>query len=178
MTATNKRLLISESRGDSNRCTPCRGKSDQHATYTSHGSPHTPGVRFLWAVLEHGNLSWVIDRVGKAHCSREEGLPTQSTMRRWLIRGSIPIFSPEPANEAAGAKPSIYRRLTTRLTGPVTPVCNWYIQYLLIRANRMVLNRYRWGLQPWRYRLATYHSPTFPTSCLSFPPKGPTRSPV
>jgi hypothetical protein len=24
-------VLISESRGDSNRCTPCRGKSDQHA---------------------------------------------------------------------------------------------------------------------------------------------------
>jgi hypothetical protein len=32
MTATNKRLLISESRGDSNQCTPYRGKSDQHAT--------------------------------------------------------------------------------------------------------------------------------------------------
>jgi hypothetical protein len=32
MTATNKRLLISESRGDSNRCTPCRGKPDQHTT--------------------------------------------------------------------------------------------------------------------------------------------------
>jgi hypothetical protein len=31
-TAINKRLLISESHGDSNRCTPCRGKPDQHVT--------------------------------------------------------------------------------------------------------------------------------------------------
>jgi hypothetical protein len=143
MTVTNKRLLISESRGDSNRCTPCRGKPDQHATYTSYGSLHTPDVRFLWTVPEYGNLSRVIGRVGKAHCSREEGLPTQSTTRRWLIRESIPIFSPEPANKAVGAKPNIYQRPATRLTGPVTPVCNRYVQYLLVGANRMVLNRYR-----------------------------------
>jgi hypothetical protein len=32
MTATNKRLLISESRGDLNRCTPYREKPDQHVT--------------------------------------------------------------------------------------------------------------------------------------------------
>jgi hypothetical protein len=45
MTATNNRLLISESRGDSNRCTPCRGKPDQHAMYAPRtlptGSPRT-----------------------------------------------------------------------------------------------------------------------------------------
>jgi hypothetical protein len=36
MTATNKRLLISEIRGDSNRCTPNRGKLDQHVTHLPH----------------------------------------------------------------------------------------------------------------------------------------------
>jgi hypothetical protein len=51
MTATNKQLLITESHSDSNRCTPCRGKPDQHATYASHSSPRTPGVCFLRAVL-------------------------------------------------------------------------------------------------------------------------------
>jgi hypothetical protein len=51
MTATNKQLLITESHGNSNRCTPCRGKPDQHATYASHSSPRTPGVCFLRAVL-------------------------------------------------------------------------------------------------------------------------------
>jgi hypothetical protein len=54
---TNKRLLISESHGDSNRCTPYRGKHDQHATYASHSSPRTLGVRFLWAVPVRDNLS-------------------------------------------------------------------------------------------------------------------------
>jgi hypothetical protein len=79
MTAINKRLLIFESHDDSNRCTPCRGKPDQHATYASHTSPRTPSVRFLWAVPVCGNLSWVIDKVEQAHCSWEKGLQTQST---------------------------------------------------------------------------------------------------
>jgi ferredoxin len=57
MAATNKRLLISESCGDSNRCTPCRGKPDQHDMYASHASPRTPGVRFLRAIHIHGNHS-------------------------------------------------------------------------------------------------------------------------
>jgi hypothetical protein len=56
MTATNKRLLISESHGDLNRCTSCRGKPDQHATYASHFSLRKPGVRFLWAVPVRDNL--------------------------------------------------------------------------------------------------------------------------
>jgi hypothetical protein len=63
-TATNKRLLISESRGDSNRCLPNRGKPNQHDTYASHVSPHIPGVRFLRVVHVCGNLSRVADRVG------------------------------------------------------------------------------------------------------------------
>jgi hypothetical protein len=148
MTLTNKRLLTSESHGDSNRCTPCREKSDQHAIYASHASPRTPDVRFLRAVPVCGNLSRVIDRVEQAHCSREEGLPTQSIARRWPIRGSVPSFSHEPTNEAVEAKPSIYQRPTTRLTGPISPVCDWYVQYLLAGANRTVLNRHRRGIQP------------------------------
>jgi hypothetical protein len=57
MTDTNKRLFISESHGDSNRCTPYRGKPDQHATYASYSSPRTSGVRFLRAVPVRDNLS-------------------------------------------------------------------------------------------------------------------------
>jgi hypothetical protein len=57
MTTTNKQLLITESQGDSNRCTPCRGKPDQHATYASHSSPRMLDVRFLWAVPVRDILS-------------------------------------------------------------------------------------------------------------------------
>jgi hypothetical protein len=135
MNATNKRLLISESRGDSNRCTPCRGKLDQHAMYSSHASPRMPGVHFLRAVPICGNLSWGINRVEQSHCSWESGLPIESTVRRWPIHGSVPNFSTESANEVVGAKPNIYQQPATRLTGPIAPVCDWYILYLLTEAN-------------------------------------------
>jgi hypothetical protein len=65
MTATNKRLLISDSHGDSNRCTHYRGKPDQHDTYASHASPRTPDVHFLWAVPVHGNLSQATNSIGR-----------------------------------------------------------------------------------------------------------------
>jgi hypothetical protein len=76
MTAINKWLLIFESHGDLNRCTPYRGKSDQHNTYASYASPCTPGVRFLQAVPVCDNLSQVINRFEQIYCLREEGLLT------------------------------------------------------------------------------------------------------
>jgi hypothetical protein len=157
MTDTNKRLLISESRGDLNRCTPCRGKPDQHATYDSHASPRTlpVGSPRTWQPFMSYRQSWADPLLPKRRASS---------------------FSPEPANEAVGAKSSIYQRSTTRLTELISPVCNRYIQYLLTGANPSVLNRHRRGLQPWRCWLFTYHSPTFSTSCLPFPPKSSVRS--
>jgi hypothetical protein len=56
-TITDKRLLISTSRGDSIQYTPYRGKSNQYDTYVSHVSPCTLNVHFLWAVPVRGNLS-------------------------------------------------------------------------------------------------------------------------
>jgi hypothetical protein len=132
---------------------------------------------FLRAIPVRGNLSRVIDRVEQAHCSREEGLLTQSTSRHWLIRGSVPSFSPEPANEAVGAKPSIYQWPTTRLTGPISPVCDRYVQYLLAGANRTVLNRHRRGATT--LEVLAFHVPLpdllHQLSPLS--PSGPARSP-
>jgi hypothetical protein len=77
MIVTNKQLLISESRGDSNQYTPYGGKPDQHDTYTSHASPRMPDVRFMQAVSVRGNLSRVINRVGCMHYSREKVFLTQ-----------------------------------------------------------------------------------------------------
>jgi hypothetical protein len=57
MIATNKRLLISESHGDLNRYTPCRGKTNQHVTYASHSSPRMPDVHFLQTFPIRDNLS-------------------------------------------------------------------------------------------------------------------------
>jgi hypothetical protein len=152
----------------------------KNLTNTSHTLP-TP-VHICPTYTSFGQSSYVatfhesLTELSRLTAPREEGLPTQSTPRRWPIHESVPNFSPEPANEEVGAKSSIYRRPTTRLTGPISPVYDRYIQYLLTRANSLVLNRYKRGLQLWRCRLSSYHSPTFPTSCLPFPPKGPARS--
>jgi hypothetical protein len=82
MTATNKRLLISESRDDSNQCTPCRGKLDQHATHF----PHSVSVWSKTIRISHGPhiaiFHTVVNRFEQIHCTREEGLPTQSTVHR------------------------------------------------------------------------------------------------
>jgi hypothetical protein len=51
----------------------------------------------------------------------------------------------------------------TRLTGPILPACDQYVQYLLAAASPLVLKQHGWGLQSWRCRLTTSHSPTFPT---------------
>jgi hypothetical protein len=81
-TATNKRLLISESHGDSNRCTPCRGKPDQYATRF----PRSVHVWCMTIRISHAlhiaTFHTVINRFEQIHCTREEGLPTQSTARR------------------------------------------------------------------------------------------------
>jgi hypothetical protein len=89
MTATSKRLLISESHDDPNRCTPYRGKHDQHATRFSRS------VR-VWSTtirISRGphiaTFCTVVNRFEQIHCTREEGLPTQSTARRLTDHSSI-----------------------------------------------------------------------------------------
>jgi hypothetical protein len=92
MAATNKRLLISESRNDSNRCTPYRGRPDQHDTYAFHVSPRTSGVRFLRAVSVRGNLSQAINSVGRTLL---------------LPRKRAPNTTPSPAEWSAGPPHSL-----------------------------------------------------------------------
>jgi hypothetical protein len=72
MTATNNRLIISKSRGDSNQCTPCRGKPDQHTTYDSHSSPRTSNVRFLRAVPVCDNLSLAPTKLKQTPSTRKK----------------------------------------------------------------------------------------------------------
>jgi hypothetical protein len=91
MAATNKQLLISESRGDSNRCTPCRGKLDQHDTYASRIGPRTPRVHFLRSVPVYSNLSQVINNIVR----------TLPLLRKWA-----PDTTPSPTEWSAGPPPS------------------------------------------------------------------------
>jgi hypothetical protein len=98
--------------------------------------------------------------------------PSTSRRQSWtespLPRKRAPDTIPStPANRSAGPylvslpsqsikqwrKSNIHQQQTTRFTGLISPACDWYVQYLLMGANRTVLNRHRWGLQPWRCRL-------------------------
>jgi hypothetical protein len=147
-TDTNKRLHISKSHGDSNRCTPCREKPDQHDTHASHANLRTSGVHFLRVVPIHGNISWVTNRVGQSHCSREKRAPdTIHSIPADRSTGPYPVsLSSQPMKQ--WRKANICRQQTTRLIGYISPACDQYVQYLLTRANTSVLNRYKWGLQP------------------------------
>jgi hypothetical protein len=73
---------MSESRGDSNWCTPCMGKPDQHATRF----PRSVHVWSMTIRISHGphivTFHTVVNRFEQTHCTREEGLPSQSTSRR------------------------------------------------------------------------------------------------
>jgi hypothetical protein len=74
-------------------------------------------------------------------------------------------------------KLNTHQEQTTRFTGPISPACDRYVQYLLMGANRMVLNRHRRGLQPSRCQLTTYPLPDLPNQLSPISPSGPVRSP-
>jgi hypothetical protein len=169
MTTTNKWLLISESHGDSNRCTPCRGKPDQYDTYASHASLRMSGVRFLRAFPVRGNLLRSLQQRWTEPLLSRKRAPDTILARRLTDPRVHTQFLSWASHWSSGGKTTLCRQPATRLTGLISPTCDRYVQYLHTGANPSVLNRLRWGLQPCRCQLAIYHSPTFPTSCLTFP---------
>jgi hypothetical protein len=73
---------MSESRGDLNRYTPCRGKPNQHDTRF----PRSVRVWSTTIRISHGphiaTFHTIVNRFEQIHCTREEWLSTQSTARR------------------------------------------------------------------------------------------------
>jgi hypothetical protein len=90
--------------------------------------------------------------------------------------GPYPASLPQQP-KSSGKKSSSCWQPTTRLTKPISPACDRYVQYLLTGANRTILNRHSWGIQPWRCRLATYPLPDLSNQLSPLSPNGPTRSP-
>jgi hypothetical protein len=170
MAVTNRRLLISESRGDSNRCTPCRGKPDQHDMYASYDSPRMPGVCVLRAVSICGNLSQAIISVGRTLLLLRKRAPdTTSSPAEWSA-GPPPSFSPNTAIEAVMKAKHLLTNKLQWFTGSITPACDWYVQYLLTGTDSSVLNRHRRGLPHKNLRIATTLSLPFPFECSTGPP--------
>jgi hypothetical protein len=123
-------------------------------------------------------------RTWQPSTSRRQGW-TESLLPRKRAPDTIPST---PADRSASTYPvslpsqpmkqwrksNIHQQQTTRFIGPISPTCDRYVQYLLMGANQMVLNRHRWGLQPWRCRLATY---PLPNQLSPLSPSDPARSP-
>jgi hypothetical protein len=118
MTATNKRLLISENRGDSNRCIPCRGKPDQHATCF----PHSVHVWSKTTRISHGphiaTYHTIVNRFEQIHYTEKKGSQHNPQHVDHPIRGFVLRFSPTTANGTVGkSQASIDNRLLG-LPGP------------------------------------------------------------
>jgi hypothetical protein len=150
-----------------------QGKPDQHTTRF----PRSVRVWSKTIRISRGShiatFYAVVNRFEQIHCAREERLLTQFVACRLTDPRVHTQLLSHNSQWSSGEKSSFCWHLTTRLTGPISPTCDWYVQYLLAMANSSVLNRHGWGLQPWRCWLATYHSLTFPTSCLHFPLRAP-----
>jgi hypothetical protein len=161
-TVTNKRLLIFESRGDSNRCTPYRGKPDQHVTCFS------CSIRVWSSTIRISRGPRIANfresSTGLDGCTASEKKCSRLHLSARLSGPcDMPQFFSQHNHWSSVLKLSTFWRQATTLTGPISPACDRYVQYLLARANPSVLNRHRRWLQPWRCKLATSHSAIFPT---------------
>jgi hypothetical protein len=180
MTATNKRLLISESHDDSNRCTPCRGKPDQYDMYVSHVSPRTPGVRSM--LPAGGPYTW------QPFTSRQQGwtdallprksVPDSTSQPGWVIRGTHLSFSPNTTIEAVCL---IQAPVGGRLLGLPGP----YHRHAISRFNTCSqvatprsLTDTDEGYHIENLKIAIALSPPFPFEGSTDPPNGPARSQI
>jgi hypothetical protein len=131
---------------DSNQCTPCRRKPDQHTARF----PRSVRIWPLTIHISHGpriaTFCEVISNDGQSHCSREKKAPDpiHNTMANRFV-GPYPVFLPKATIEAVGVKsPSIYGGLLG-LLGPYTSMRLVY-SILARRDHPSILNRYRQGL--------------------------------
>jgi hypothetical protein len=125
----------------------------------------------------YSNLSYSHQQIwtDPLHSRRRAPDTIHSTM---AVRSVGPYLASLPQQpKSSGEKSSFCWQLTTKLTSLISPACNRYVQYLLAGANRMILNRHRQGLQPWRCRLATYPLPDLLNQLSPISPSGPARSP-
>jgi hypothetical protein len=175
MIVTNKRLLISESCGDSNRYT-LQGKTHQHDMYASRPVHVCPayascGSPCTWQPFTRRRQIWI-----DSTAPEKKGLPTQCIARRLTDPRVRTQLLSQASQWSRGRKPSSWRWPTTRFIGPISPACDRYVHYLLAGANRTVLNWHKWGLQPWRCRHVIYPLLDLPNQLSPLSPSGPARS--
>jgi hypothetical protein len=125
----NKRLLISESRDDSNQYTTCRGKPDTCDMYAFRASPRTPLVGFLRTVPVHGNLLCWPNSIGRTLLLLRKSTPnTVLNTSAGRSVGPPPSFSPNIAIEAVMKAKHLLVTSYVSLLGP-------YLQHVISTFN-------------------------------------------
>jgi hypothetical protein len=102
----------------------------------------------------------------------------RSRSRLTYLCVSTQFFSPHKTIEVVEKVKHLFMNRLHWFTGPISPACDQYIQYLLVGTNPSVLNQHRWRLKPWRCQLSTSLSLSFPTSSHLVSPNGPACSPI
>jgi hypothetical protein len=169
MAAKNKRLLISESHGDSNRCTHCRGKSDQHDMYAFHASPCTLPV----GGPVRDDLFRVTDTVGQILLLPRKSVPDSTSQPGWVAHGTHLSFSPNTAIEAVGLSQAPVDGRLLGLPGP-------YHRHAIGTFNTCSRVPTPWSLNDTggdynieNFGIATTLFPPFPSEGSTDPPKWP-----
>jgi hypothetical protein len=105
-----------ESHGDLNRCIPCRGKPDQHAT----NIPHSVRVWSQTIRISCGQCMATFREldVDGSHSSREKGLPIKSTAHRLIDPWVLTQFLSQANQWSNRLQPSFCRWQVLGLLGP------------------------------------------------------------
>jgi hypothetical protein len=152
-----------------NRCTPCRGKPNQHAIRF----PRSVRVWSTTIRISRGphiaTFHIVVNRFEQIHCTREEGLLTQSTARRPSDPRVCTQLLSHNSQRAVGKSQAPVDNLLLVLPGPYHPhaigtfnTCSW-------GATERSLIDTGGGYNLGGAGLPHTHSPTFPTSYPHFP---------
>jgi hypothetical protein len=113
--------------------------------------------------LTHSNLLCSHQQIWTDPLTLKRRVLTQFTPRRLINPRVHTQLLSHNSQWSGGKKSSFCWQPATRLTGPTSPTCDQYDQYLLMWDNLLILNWHRRGLQPWRCLLFKSHSSTFPT---------------
>jgi hypothetical protein len=176
--ATNKRLLISESRDDSNRYTLCRGKPQPTRHTHSTLGPHMTLDHTYLTWSTYSNLLWVINSVGWILLLLRKSAPDTTSQSGWVPHGTRLSFSSNTAIETVGLSQTSVDDRILGLLGP-------YHQHAI-----NTFNTCSWG--PTHRSLTDTgrdynlggvdlpHHTLWPSqsTVLHFPPKGPAQSQV
>jgi hypothetical protein len=170
MAAMNKRLLISESRGDSNRCTLCRGKPDQHATYAQRTLPVSSP--YTWQPFVSHQQGWK-DALLPRKCD-----PNSTSQPGRVVRGTRLSFAPNTAIEAVRLSQAPVSGRLLSLPGP-------YHRHEISMFNTcsrvptpLSLTDVGGGYHTENLGIATAMSPPFRSEGSNDPPNGPARSQI